>query len=129
MLRVKLSAAMTQLMAKCLWSRWKQLKGYKEIASPFTCCPVNREYSWKKSQIKKSKLCFATCRDRLSVYGGWRKSWIFHDSGPYFTETSPFICRTNQWTGFHTTWTSVMKELMICYLHAFIEIHSLIMTK
>ena len=26
---------------------------YKEIASPFLCCPVNREYSWKKTQIQK----------------------------------------------------------------------------
>ena len=31
--------------------------------------------------------------------------------------------------GFYTTGTSVMKELMLCYLHVFIEIYSFIMTK
>ena len=40
-------------MCKCLWSVWKWYRGYKEITSPFTCCPVNREYSWKKSKIEK----------------------------------------------------------------------------
>ena len=40
-----------------------------------------------------------------------------------------------KWTGFYTTKTSIMKELMVCYLHVFIEIflienhNSLIMTK
>ena len=29
-------------------------------------------------------------------------------------ETSPLICRTNQWTGFYMIGTSVMKELNIC---------------
>ena len=42
--------------------------------------------------------------------------------------TSPSIC-TNQWTGFYRTRTSVMKELMLYYLHVFIEVYSLIMTK
>ena len=49
----ELSAAITQLMSKCLLSGWKRWKGYKKIASPFTCCPMNREYSWKKTQIEK----------------------------------------------------------------------------
>ena len=53
--RGELSATITQLMSKCLWSRRKWLKRYKEIASPFTCCPMNREYSWKKSQREKEK--------------------------------------------------------------------------
>ena len=26
---------------------------HREIASPFSCCPVNREYLWKKTQIEK----------------------------------------------------------------------------
>ena len=60
---------------------------------------------------------------------GWRVSWIFHDEGPYYKETNPLICRTNQWTGFYTIKTSVMKVLMLCYLHVFIEIYSFIMTK
>ena len=53
MRRCELSAAITQLMSKCLWSGWKWQKGYKEIASPFPCCLVNRKYSRKKSQIVK----------------------------------------------------------------------------
>ena len=51
----ELSAAITQLMSKCLWSVRKWQKEYKEIVSPFTCCLVNREYSWKKSQVEKKK--------------------------------------------------------------------------
>ena len=37
--------------------------------------------------------------------------YLFHDGGPYHIETSPFICRENQWVGFYMTATSVMKEL------------------
>ena len=32
-------------------------------------------------------------------------------TGPYHIETSPLICRANQWTGFYMRGTSVMKEL------------------
>ena len=53
MCRGKLSAAIAQLISKRLWSEWKWLTGVKEIPSPFLCCPVNRECSWKKTRIKK----------------------------------------------------------------------------
>ena len=113
--RGELSAAITQLMCKCLWSGWKRLKVYKEMASRFTCCPVNREYSWKKSRIEKqkqkSKLYFTTCKNRLSVDEEHLESFM------------------DQWIGFYMTRTSIMKELMLCYWHVFIEIYSLIMTK
>ena len=36
---------------------------------------------------------------------------LFHDRGRYHTETSPLVCRANQWTGFYMTMASVMKEL------------------
>ena len=36
---------------------------------------------------------------------------LFHDACPYHIETSPLICRTNQWIGFYMIRTSVMKEL------------------
>ena len=36
---------------------------------------------------------------------------LFHDEGPYHTETSPLVCLANQWTCFYMTGTSVMKEL------------------
>ena len=34
-----------------------------------------------------------------------------HDRGLCYIETSPLICRANQWTGFYMIRTSVMKEL------------------
>ena len=30
----------------------------------------------------------------------WSKLVVFHNGGPYHIETSPLICRANQWTGF-----------------------------
>ena len=36
---------------------------------------------------------------------------LFYDGWPYHTETSPLICRANQWTSFYMIGTSVMKEL------------------
>ena len=36
---------------------------------------------------------------------------LFHDGGPGHTETSPLICSANQWSGFCTTGTFVMKDL------------------
>ena len=44
----------------------------------------------------------------------------FLDGGPYYIETSPFICRANQLTGFYMIRTSVMKEfnmLNLFYIH------------
>ena len=35
----------------------------------------------------------------------------FHDGATYHIETSPFICRPNQLSGFHITGASVIKEL------------------
>ena len=36
----------------------------------------------------------------------------FHDGGRYHIETSPLICRVNQWTGFYMITPSVMKGLL-----------------
>ena len=36
---------------------------------------------------------------------------LFHDGGRYHIETSPLICRANQWTGFYMISAFVMKEL------------------
>ena len=35
----------------------------------------------------------------------------FLDRGPYHIETSPLICKANQWTSFYMIVASVMKEL------------------
>ena len=37
----------------------------------------------------------------------------FHDGGWYHIETSPLICRANQWTGFYIISASVMKRLKV----------------
>ena len=37
---------------------------------------------------------------------------LFHERGPYHIETSPFICRANQWNLFYTIEISLMKELL-----------------
>ena len=36
---------------------------------------------------------------------------FFHHGGSDHIETSPLICRVNQWTGFYMIGTSVMKEV------------------
>ena len=36
---------------------------------------------------------------------------LFHDGGPYLTETSPLICSANPWTCLYMIGTFVMKEL------------------
>ena len=38
---------------------------------------------------------------------------FFHDGGRYRIETSPLICRANQWTDFYMIMASVMKELSV----------------
>ena len=37
--------------------------------------------------------------------------YLFHDRGPCHIETSPLICRVNQWTGFYMIGTSIMKKM------------------
>ena len=36
---------------------------------------------------------------------------LFHDKGLFHIETTPLICRANQWTGVYMIGTSVVKEL------------------
>ena len=36
---------------------------------------------------------------------------LYHDGGFYHIETSPLICRANQWTGSYMMRPSFMKEL------------------
>ena len=36
----------------------------------------------------------------------------FHDGGRYHIETSPMICRANQWSGFYMITASLIKGLM-----------------
>ena len=43
----------------------------------------------------------------------WQNNIIYllNDGGSCLTETSPFICSANQWTGFYVIGITVMKEL------------------
>ena len=36
---------------------------------------------------------------------------LFHDGDPHHLETSPLVCKVNQWTGFCMIGASVMREL------------------
>ena len=45
----------------------------------------------------------------------------FHDGGCYHIETSPIICSTNQWTGFHMVRNSVRKELKFLLVSYFLN--------
>ena len=38
---------------------------------------------------------------------------LFHFGGLYHIETSPLICRANQWTGFYMIGISVIKEFKL----------------
>ena len=106
-----------------LWSEWKWWRGYQEIAFPFTCCPMNREYSWKEKPHRKKKwiLLYIIYEQNFGV---WSVKSVLalsrQGSLSYRNQTIDFQRKSG---------TSVMKELMLCYLHVFIEIYSLIMTK
>ena len=72
--------------------------------------------SWifvKESQIEKKaktkKANSALQYVRILVYVDEERLESFMTEVPIITETSLLICRTNQWTGFFTTRTSVMK--------------------
>ena len=49
----------------------------------------------------------STCRQMVL----FSTSLTLYDGGRYHIETSPLICRANQWTGFYMITASVMKEL------------------
>ena len=75
-------------MSKCLWSGWNWQKGCKQISSLFTCCPVNHEYSWKKSQVEKKKqiMLYNMQEQILSVWWmnsvlnlSWRRSLLYRN--------------------------------------------------
>ena len=38
------------------------------MPSPFTCSPVIRERSWKKTQIKEKKLGFGTAKNVVALF-------------------------------------------------------------
>ena len=58
----------------------------------------------KKCRIKKTYKTWCLQKVTLSdSILSWR--------GPYHTDTSPLICKANQWTGFYMIGVSVMKEL------------------
>ena len=58
------------------------------------------------SNLIKSNICFTkTHSSKIDLTLSWR--------GLLYIETSPLICRANQWTGFYMITASVMKELIL----------------
>ena len=53
--------------------KWVEVAERNNRDSPFfSCCPVNREYSWKKTQIEKKRL-------RAFNFGFGHKNWTYQD--------------------------------------------------
>ena len=78
----------------------------------------------KIDNVKKGSIIWIDLKESLSplawlylaflsyipIFGSF---WSFHDGGRYHVETSPLICRANQWTGFYMITVPIMKELII----------------
>ena len=45
-----------------------------------------------------------------------------HGGGRYHIETSPLVCRANQWTDFYMIGTSIMKELYTVAKHSILDV-------
>ena len=76
----------------------------------------------KVGQWEKEKLYSPSVQFIKPRYWDWRVwinrqkiflciFWPFHHGGRYHIETSPLICRADQWTGFYMITASVMKGL------------------
>ena len=63
---------------------------------------------------------------RMCVIFKTCNNWLFHDGGCYHIETSPLICRANQWTGFYMITALVMKELTVANQIKIEKLHFLI---
>ena len=77
---------------------------------------MNFRMSVKKVVVKICYLRFwiiFCCGQQLPTIAkfGQQDQKLFHNGGRYHIETSPLICFANQWAGFYTIGTSVMKEL------------------
>ena len=49
----------------------------------------------------------------------YTETYLFHEGGRNHMETSPLICRANQWTGFYLITASGMKELNVLQISIF----------
>ena len=87
---------MSTVNANMIW------KSVTVFIRQFQCIVGLKRSNWKNN-----------CLSRFDCYH------LFHDGGPYHINTSPLICRANQWTGFYMIGTSVMKGLiMVNQAHA-----------
>ena len=75
------------------------------------------DYSYKSDEAEKNIMSV-----RNQCYMN-KEDYLFHEGGPYHIETSPLICRANQWTGFYIIGTSVLKQL-IASLKSFLNLCS-----
>ena len=75
----------------------------------------NYQFSWELwPGLWPSKLsnCIGCMRFAVQTHLWTLKFVILYKSGLYHIETSPLICRGNQWTGFYLIRTSVIEELI-----------------
>ena len=90
--RGELPTVITRLMSKCLWRVWKWQRGVIERTSPFSCCPVNHEWSWKKTQIEKKII---SCVGIITVsvkYSSWRlfDYWLLNGASVIILAIVPY---------------------------------------
>ena len=79
----------------------------KQSSIKFPAILLNENLSWKEHL----KLMENNISKNIGLIFKSKSIYLFHDGGHYRIETSPLICRANQWTGFYIITASVMKEL------------------
>ena len=74
-----------------------------------------KSHSFCKNNFRNFRLC--------GMNKPSHSSQLFHGEGLYHIETSPLICKSNQWTGLYMIGISVMKEFMfnVCIPYRVIE--------
>ena len=90
-----------------IWSALQIMRGfYMECYTGLKL--VKREYSLRQIlNLSIAKMFRRTFWCRLTN----DEDELFHDGDRYHIETSPLICKANQWTGFYKITASNMKEL------------------
>ena len=103
----------------------------KQSSIKFPAILLNENLSWKEHL----KLMENNISKNIGLIFKSKSIYLFHDGGHYHIETSPLICRANQWTGFYIITASVMKELnkdslwalYFSYIHSYINYVNLVL--
>ena len=81
---------------------------------------VQRCFSFANSFLFISFVIKYSIDSKVEHFAVWNNLFfqLFHDGGCYHIETSPLICKANQWTGFYMIGSSVMKELVVRHTYS-----------